>query len=179
MENLLGRRSKNLWPLKSESESHSVMSDSLWPHGYIVHGLLQARILEWVAFPFSRGSSQPRDRTQVSLIASGFFTCWASREAVNLYFSIKVCQAEVQDWVIGREWLFLPNAVTKGCIQKKGPPWLADTHHLLSPSSPITPSECGLWTTAASLVGLLEMQAPRLTWLRICTFTRSLAAHTP
>ena len=39
-----------------------------------VHGILQARILEWVAFPFSRGSSQPRDRTQVSRIAGGFFT---------------------------------------------------------------------------------------------------------
>ena len=42
---------------------------------YTVHGILQARILEWVAFPFSRGSrSQPRDRTQVSCIAGGFFT---------------------------------------------------------------------------------------------------------
>ena len=39
-----------------------------------VPGLLQARILEWVAFPFSRGSSQPRDRTQVSRIAGRFFT---------------------------------------------------------------------------------------------------------
>ena len=43
-----------------------------------VHGILQARIL---AFPFSRWSSQPRDWTQVSCIASGFFTCWATREA--------------------------------------------------------------------------------------------------
>ena len=41
---------------------------------YAVHGILQARILEWVAFPFSRGSSQPRDRTQVSHVAGGFFT---------------------------------------------------------------------------------------------------------
>ena len=39
---------------------------------HTVYGILQARILEWVAFPFSRGSSQPRDRTQVSRIASGF-----------------------------------------------------------------------------------------------------------
>ena len=46
---------------------------------YTVHGILQARILEWVAFPFSRGSSQPRDRTQVSHIAGGFFTSWATR----------------------------------------------------------------------------------------------------
>ena len=38
---------------------------------YIVHGTLQARILEWEAFPFSKGSSQPRDQTQVSLIAGG------------------------------------------------------------------------------------------------------------
>ena len=41
---------------------------------YIVHGILQARILEWVVFPFSRGSSQPRDQTQVSCIASRFLT---------------------------------------------------------------------------------------------------------
>ena len=64
-----------------ESESHSVLSDSLRPHGLsTVHGILQARILEWVAFPFCRGSSQPRDRTQVSHIAGGFFTSWATRE---------------------------------------------------------------------------------------------------
>ena len=44
------------------------------PMDYTVHGILQARILEWVAFPFSRESSQPRDRTQVSCIAGGFFT---------------------------------------------------------------------------------------------------------
>ena len=55
--------------LKSESESHSVVSDSLRPFG-----ILQARILEWVAFPFSRGSSQPRNQTQVSLITGRFFT---------------------------------------------------------------------------------------------------------
>ena len=44
------------------------------PMDYTVHGILQARILEWVAFPFSRGSSQPRDQSQVSHIAGGFFT---------------------------------------------------------------------------------------------------------
>ena len=51
---------------KSESESHSVVSSSSWPHGLYSPWILQARILEWVAFPFSRGSSQPRDWTQVS-----------------------------------------------------------------------------------------------------------------
>ena len=51
------------------------------PTDYTVHGILQARILERVAFPFSRGSSQPRDQTQVSRIAGRFFTIWATREA--------------------------------------------------------------------------------------------------
>ena len=51
------------------------------PTNYTIHGILQARKLEWVAFPFSRGSSQTRSRTQVSLIAGGFFTSWATREA--------------------------------------------------------------------------------------------------
>ena len=45
------------------------------------HGILQARILEWVAFSFSRGSSQPSDWTPVSLTTGGFFTSWAIREA--------------------------------------------------------------------------------------------------
>ena len=44
------------------------------PIDYIVHGILQVRILEWVAIPFSRGSSQPRDQTQISSIAGRFFT---------------------------------------------------------------------------------------------------------
>ena len=51
------------------------------PMDYVVRGILQARILEWVAVPFSRGSSQPRDQTQVSHIAGGFFTSWATRES--------------------------------------------------------------------------------------------------
>ena len=46
-----------------------------------VHGVVQARILEWSAFPFSRGSSWPRDWTQVSGIAGRFFIIWATREA--------------------------------------------------------------------------------------------------
>ena len=104
-----------------ENESHSVMSDSLQPHGLyspwnspgqnmgvgslsLLQGIFPTqglnpslphcrqilyqlshkgspRILEWVAFPFSRGSSQPRNRTRVSCIADRFFTNWAIREA--------------------------------------------------------------------------------------------------
>ena len=46
-----------------------------------IHEIFQARILEWLAISFSRGSSRPRDRTQVSLIAGRRFTVWATREA--------------------------------------------------------------------------------------------------
>ena len=57
------------------------------PPGSSVHRIFQARILEWVAFSSSRGSSHPRDRTCipcVSCIAGRFFTCWAIREALNI-----------------------------------------------------------------------------------------------
>ena len=47
------------------------LCDSIY---YTVHGILQARILDWVAFPFSRGSSQPRDQIQVSYFEGEFFT---------------------------------------------------------------------------------------------------------
>ena len=73
---------------ESESVSHSVMSNSLWTHGlyslpaFSVYGVLQARILEWVAISFFRGSSWPRNPTQVSCIADRFFTDWAMREAL-------------------------------------------------------------------------------------------------
>ena len=50
------------------------------PPGSSVHGIFQARVLEWVAISFSRGSSQPSDWTQVSCIAGRFFTNWATRE---------------------------------------------------------------------------------------------------
>ena len=54
------------------------------PMEYTVPGILHGRIPEWVAFPFSRGSSQPRDRIQVSHIAGGFFTSWATRKALKI-----------------------------------------------------------------------------------------------
>ena len=50
--------------------------------GSSVHGILQGTILEWIAIPFSRGSSQSRDRTWVSCIAGRFFTIWATKSTV-------------------------------------------------------------------------------------------------
>ena len=56
------------------------------PIGCTVHGILQATILEWVAFTFSRKSSQPRVWTHVSCITGGFFTSWATREAQEVTY---------------------------------------------------------------------------------------------
>ena len=50
------------------------------PPGSSVHGILQARMLEWVAVPFSRGSSQPRGQAPIFCIAGRFFTIWATKE---------------------------------------------------------------------------------------------------
>ena len=66
--------------------------------GSSVHGILQARILEWVAILFSRGSSQPRDRTWVSCIAGGFFTTRAISESANVRVLMQSCFSHV--------WLF-------------------------------------------------------------------------
>ena len=80
----------SLWPNMKSCVSRSIVSHSLCDPvdcslpGSSLHGILQARILEWVAIPFCRGSSQPRDRTQVSCIAGRFFTIWATREACDL-----------------------------------------------------------------------------------------------
>ena len=84
-----------LWFMGSQRVGHDWVTELNWtelkvaqlyltlcdPMDYTVLGTLQARILEWVAFPFSRVSSQPKDRTQVSHIAGGFSTSWVTREA--------------------------------------------------------------------------------------------------
>ena len=55
--------------------------------GISVHGILQARILEWVTISFSRGSSRPRDRTRVSWVGGRCFNLWATREALKFWGS--------------------------------------------------------------------------------------------
>ena len=83
--------------------SCSVMSNSFNPVDYSlpgtsIRGILQARILEWVAISFSRGSSQPRDRTRVSCNAGRHFTLWATKEAHPV-----LCNAKnVPSWVQAR-----------------------------------------------------------------------------
>ena len=75
------------WPSTNQEDSPEVKWKSLshvWlcnPMDCIVHGTLQARKLEWVAYPFSSRSSHPRNQTRVCCIAGRFFTNWAIREA--------------------------------------------------------------------------------------------------
>ena len=71
------------------------------PKDHKVHGILQASILEWVTFPFSRGSSQPRDRTQVSRIAGRFFTSWVTREAITACAKQISWDSEMWTWERG------------------------------------------------------------------------------
>ena len=67
---------------------------------YRLHGILQARVLKWVTFPYSRGSSQPRDQTQVSHIAGGFFTSWATgKPLVSVIFVV----CDLQRWVCAND----------------------------------------------------------------------------
>ena len=75
-----------LWSeVKWKSLSRVWLLETPWT---VIHGILQARMPEWVAFLFSRGSSQPRDGTQVSHNTGEFFTSWATREAPKrLYFN--------------------------------------------------------------------------------------------
>ena len=84
------------------------------PLGYSVHGISQARILEWVPIPFSRGSSWPRDWTRGSSIAGGFFTIWAIREAKRfiiskwLAWSCRLRSPEICSWQIGDLMVWVP-----------------------------------------------------------------------
>jgi len=88
---------------------------------YKAYGIFQARILEWVAFSFSRVSSQPRDRTQVSHIAGEFFTSWATREAPNSFKIFKIIINTVKDFPNGPVVKDIPaNAEDTGSIPGQG-----------------------------------------------------------
>ena len=65
-------------------------TDSVYLPSSSLHGTLQARVLEWVAFSFSRGSSRPRDRIQVSRIPGRRFNLWATREAQVIHTHISI-----------------------------------------------------------------------------------------
>ena len=97
------------------------------PMNYTVHGILEARILEWVAFPFSRGSSQPRYRTQVSHIAGRFFTSWAQGKLKNtgggsLSLLQRIFPTQESNWgscIAGR---FFTNCAMREALNYEGRP---------------------------------------------------------
>ena len=60
-----------------------------------IHGIFQARVLEWVAISFSRGSFRPRDRTQVSYIVGRHFTVWGTREDSYICVAESLCCSEI------------------------------------------------------------------------------------
>ena len=80
------------------------------PPGSSVCGIFQARILEWVAMPFPRGSSQSKDQTWISCIEGGFFTVWATREdnilTVIIWFYYSYCSKIKIDFKT--DWKLLP-----------------------------------------------------------------------
>ena len=128
---------------ESENVNHSVVSHSLWfPLGSSVHGILQARILEWVTFPFSRGSSQPRDWNQVSHVAGRFFTTRTTREGkpqwLLLLFGWLVMSNSL--WPHGLQHTRLPCLSPTPRASSTHVYWVSDaiqpSHPLSSPSLP-------------------------------------------
>ena len=90
----------SLFTVKMKWRSLSHIRHFLTP--WTVHGILQARILEWVAYPFSRESSRPRNWTRVSHVAGGFLTNWAIREATShSYVLLSHCEHRISEyWII-------------------------------------------------------------------------------
>ena len=85
------------------------------PPSSSVRGISQARILEWVAIPFSRGSSRPRDRTWASHIADGFLTIWATREG-----PILTSGSSSQTFLWGNTAISLDGAVNQSASSSAG-----------------------------------------------------------
>ena len=93
------------------------------PAGSSVHGIFQIRVLEWVASLFSRGSSQPRDQTQVSCSAGRFYTIWATMEATVNSLNLVFCSENSN--------IFLSHSTACRFLHK-----LLSSLHFLSPSIP-------------------------------------------
>ena len=126
--------------------------------GSSVQVILQARILEWIVIPFSRGSSRPRDWVQVSCIAGRFFTAWATRETHPYIYWIRI--PVLWDWESVAAFApvaFNPfshnNAVCLWTrfleplivIPNKKPPWLIQLRNIYKHITFTTPMELFLF----------------------------------
>ena len=123
----------------------------------IIHGIFQARILEYVVIPFSRGSSQPRDRNQVSRIVGGFFTSWATSISsghysclslwiVVYYKMVEWCSQE-HLWICGKNVIFSVEQLRKNT---------RETPQTMSPT-PWQLSTYGTWPTESLAVCLYNL----------------------
>ena len=95
--------------------------DSSLP-GSSAHGIFQARILGWVAISFSRGSSRPKNRTQVSRIAGSFFTNWATQEALGIAYYLHCAWRPQSSWKVEKANQFLKSEIRK-IIQETSLGW--------------------------------------------------------
>ena len=95
---------KEKW-VESESESRSVVSDSLWPHGLYSPWNSPSQNTGVVAVPFSRGSSQPMEWTQVSCTAGRFFISWATRETGYIHFYKTWIRKKYHKEILQNAWL--------------------------------------------------------------------------
>ena len=137
--------------------------DCSWP-GSSVHGISQARILEWVAIPFCKGSSWPRDWIQVSCTADRFFTVWATKKTLkskvwrlNLRFIIEVEQVwgEIQG-----VWFWTPNFLGGG--YKSPLPAIAMV--IPGKERKALRGDVELWLSAWTLTGWLRLNAGSITY---------------
>ena len=103
------------------------------------HGILQARILEWVIIPFCKGSSLPRDQTRVSCIAGRLFTFWATRESQRLTSEVDYRKTPIKCWVL-RKLLSSLSMLLLLCLQGILPRWEPERDRTLAPPSPCASS---------------------------------------
>ena len=115
------------------------------PPGSSVHGILQARIQEWITIPFSKGSSWPRDQTLVSCISGRFFTIWATKDAPKKYYiPIKIAEIKHND-------RSFPSGLVVNALQHRGhrfKPWSGKISHASEQLSP-----CNYWAHALDPAG--------------------------
>ena len=99
------------------------------PPGSSIHRILQARVQEWVAIPFSRGSSRSRDRTQVSRIVGRHFTIWATRKVIRFLVPVKSHRLLFPDHLV-------TSALTPPIRFHRDMVWLGWEPHAIAGSAP-------------------------------------------
>ena len=126
------------------------------PPGFSIHGIFQARVLEWVAISFSRGSSQPRNWTRVSCIAGRHFTIWATRESVlwirwpkDWSFSFSISSSNEYSGLISFRMDCLDLLAVQGTLKRVFSNTIIEKHQFFS-------TQLSLWSNSHIHTWLLE-----------------------